>query len=193
MIASAEPLFSDEKFMSAAEKKKVLTAWLRFLKNGCKLEQFTQALYHHLIQHCSFIAHFDRRGFYNYYFQLITDDVFRFMDQFDPAMPGISAELGDNFWLSSRQTGADLSRAMRESAGPYINRLRQHFSETHRQAEIGAAKNLLSKHGLAVTTAAPVPDPIRLVPKKERRPPRQESLFVDGSRPMSVSEDAESL
>jgi len=53
-----EPRFSNERFMSADEKRKVLRAWIRFLRNGCQKTQFTQDLYHHLIQHCSFIAHY---------------------------------------------------------------------------------------------------------------------------------------
>ncbi len=44
--------------MSAAQKTTVLRAWIRFLKSGLRFDQFTKALYDHLIQHCSFIAHY---------------------------------------------------------------------------------------------------------------------------------------
>lgn len=57
-MSAEEPQFSDERFMSADEKRKVLRAWIRFLRNGCQKTQFTHDLYHHLIQHCSFIAHY---------------------------------------------------------------------------------------------------------------------------------------
>ena len=50
--------FRDVQFMSAAQKATILRAWVRFLKSGLQFEQFTKALYNHLIQHCSFIAHY---------------------------------------------------------------------------------------------------------------------------------------
>jgi hypothetical protein len=115
-----DPQFSDERFMSAEQKRKVLRTWKRFLNNGCAKSQFTEGLYHHLTQHCSFIAHFDRLGFYNFYFERITSDLFRFFDQFDPQKPGISAEYGTTHWLSAHHTGGDLNHAMREAAGPCL-------------------------------------------------------------------------
>ncbi len=152
-----EPRFSNERFMSADEKRKVLRAWIRFLRNGCQKTQFTQDLYRHLIQHCSFIAHYDRHGFYNVYFERPTADVFRFFDQFDPQKPGISAEYGTTHWLGPNTTGADLNAAMREAAGPFIGNLRRHFAETQRQAELAAAARLLEKHGLTAVSAGPGP------------------------------------
>ena len=148
-----DPVFSDERFMSAEEKRKVLRAWTRFLKSGCTKAQFTKDLYHHLSQHCSFIAHFDRHGFYNVYFDRITPDLFRFFDQFDPQQPGVSAEYGTTHWLSKHNTGADLNHAMREAAEPYLDGLRQEFEEVRRQRDIGAASRVLARYGLAVVAA----------------------------------------
>ncbi len=145
--------FSDEKFMSATEKTTVLRAWIRFLDNGCKKNQFTKALYDHLIQHCSFIAHYDRHGFYNVYFERLTPEIFRFFDQFDPQKPGVSAEYGTTHWLSAHNTGADLNVAMREAAGSYLDGLRRHFAEIQRQAEIAQVSRLLAKHGLTAIPA----------------------------------------
>ncbi len=56
--------FKDVKFLSADDKRKILTAWERFLKNGLRRQDFTKRLYSHLIQHCEFIAHYDLDGFY---------------------------------------------------------------------------------------------------------------------------------
>ena len=53
----------DSKFMSAAEKSKVLKHWEMFLSSGLEKDKFTKALYEHLINHCSFIAHYDIHGF----------------------------------------------------------------------------------------------------------------------------------
>lgn len=140
----------DEQFMSADEKSKVLHAWKKFLESACEKNRFTEALYHHLTLHCSFIAHYDRHGFYDFYFGRIDGDLFRFLDQFDPEKPGISAEYGATYWLDFHRTGADLNRAMRETAGPYLHKLRQRFEETRRQADIGAARQLLARYGLVV-------------------------------------------
>ena len=72
----------DAKFMSAAEKSKVLKNWELFLKSGLEQDKFTQALYHHLIQHCSFIAHYDIHGFYATYFER-GNSTLNFLSQFD--------------------------------------------------------------------------------------------------------------
>ncbi|HET6843516.1 MAG TPA: hypothetical protein VFK06_17825 [Candidatus Angelobacter sp.] len=145
--------FSDERFMSAAEKKNVLRAWIRFLKSKCARSQFTEPLYHHLVQHCSFIAHFDRHGFYSFYFDRITPALFRLLDQFDVRLPGSSAEYGSTYWLSDSATGADLNRAMREAAAPYLAGLRLGFEEMGRQSDISAATLVLARYGLTVAPA----------------------------------------
>jgi hypothetical protein len=90
--------FRDAQFMSADEKRRVLRAWIRFVKGDCAFEQFTKALYNHLIQHCSFIAHYNRGGFYATYFQE-PDATQRFLDQFDRAKECVSIEYGTSWWL----------------------------------------------------------------------------------------------
>ncbi len=155
-MSAEDRQFTDEKFMSASDKRKVLRAWIRFLQNGCKQTQFTADLYHHLSQHCSFIAHYDRHGFYSVYFERHTPETFRFLDQFDPQKSGISAEYGTTHWLSPSVTGSDLNAAMREAAGPFVDSLRRHFAEIHRQAEMAQVNRLLAKHGLI---AVPAGDP----------------------------------
>src|SRR6267378_2376737 len=127
--------FADERFMSAVEKELTLNAWKTFLKHGCKLEHFTERLYYHLTQHCSFIAHYDRYGFYDVYFRIPNTQAFRFLDQFDPGKPGISAEYGDIWWLNS-PTGCDLSRAMRQVAAPFISKLRYQFETIERENDL---------------------------------------------------------
>jgi len=176
--------FSDEKFMSAAEKTTVLRAWIRFLESGCKKSQFTEALYHHLSQHCSFIAHYDRHGFYNVYFERHTPQIFRFFDQFDSQKPGVSAEYGTTHWLSSNNTGSDLNAAMREAACPYLDSLRRQFAEIQRQTEIAQASRLLAKHGLTVVPAScptdAVSEPAGSQPQNQGKvDPIQPQLFTD--------------
>lgn len=136
---------TDARYMSAAEKGKVLKQWDAFLKGGMADKLFTEALYHHLIQHCSFIAHYDRRGFYGYYFTR-GDMRKRFLSQFDPANGGRSVEIGMTYWLDGEY--ADINRAMIETAGAYIPALAQDAELTQRDADISEAKRLLAKHGL---------------------------------------------
>jgi hypothetical protein len=165
------PIFSDESYLTAQQKNKVLHAWARFLKGGCLKSQFTEDLYNHLTQHCSFIAHFDRHGFYNFYFERITPDLARFFDQFDPRKPGISAEYGMTYWLNDGHTGTDLNREMREAAGPFLDGLRNNFEEIRRQRDISTARSLLAQYGLAIVPAVtPVIAPADSVPR-----PRSES------------------
>ncbi len=74
--------FRDVEFMSAREKELVLKAWVRFVRNGLRFEDFTRRLYEHLHLHCGFIAHYDRAGFYRTYFENEEETVL-FLSQFD--------------------------------------------------------------------------------------------------------------
>jgi hypothetical protein len=103
-------VFVDEKFMTAQEKWRVLRAWRRFIRGGFEWEKFTEATYHHVIQHCSFIAHYDRGGFWDFYFNSDhPNDLARFLNQFGGDKR--SAEYGWTGWLKG-PTGADLNQAM---------------------------------------------------------------------------------
>lgn len=144
---------TDVEFMTADEKRRVLRAWERFLKVGLLKPSFTKALYHHLTQHCSFIAHYDRHGFYATYF---TDpkDTRRFLSQFDrrniepsEAVPK-SIEYGMTYWGDGDY--ADINRAMVEIAFPYIVGLERELAKQERKQDLTEAKRLLAKHGVMV-------------------------------------------
>ncbi len=117
------PSFADHRFMSAAEKTQVYRAWIKFLKHGCDPRFFTKALYHHLTQHASFIAHYDKYGFIDTYFTRPADTL-TFLTQF---WTGRSVEYGYTIWLED-ETAGDLNRALcavarhaprpRRSSGP---------------------------------------------------------------------------
>ena len=138
--------FTDEKFMTAAEKQTTLKAWERFLKGGLKWTQFTKALYHHLNQHCSFIAHFNRGGFYSVYFERPASTR-RFLSQFDNRTRCLSVEYGWDNWYKSG-TGADLSQAMIEVASKYVPALIEQTYIEEREQDVALAHRLLEKHGL---------------------------------------------
>jgi len=102
-------VFRDSEFLSAREKWLVLRHWVRFLKHGLRFADFTRRLYEHLHLHCSFIAHYDRAGFYATYFER-GEDAMRFLSQFDQRGEGRSVEYGGTWWLSGEY--ADLNQAM---------------------------------------------------------------------------------
>lgn len=137
--------FQDTPYMSGVQKSRVLTAWVRFLKSGLQFSQFTKALYDHLIQHCSFIAHYSRTGFYSHYFE-DGDSTALFLSQFDARGPCLSVEYGGRYWLSGDHE--DLNRAMIEEAKEFIPSLATAAYRKQQVADITKATALFAKHGL---------------------------------------------
>jgi hypothetical protein len=136
--------FRDAAFMSAREKQLVLKAWVRFLRKGLKFEDFTKRLYEHLHLHCQFIAHYNRAGFYQTYFERGEDTVL-FLSQFDKRGECRSVEYGMTIWRDGDY--GDLARAMIEEASPYIPRLMEEAQVREREADLAEAQRLLAKHG----------------------------------------------
>lgn len=140
------PTFRDVEFMTAAQKAKVLKAWVAFLKSGLAEAKFTEALYKHLHMHCSFIAHYDKGGFYSVYFTTDAEATLRFLDQFDPDGIGRSAELGATHWRT-HEDYRDLADAMREAARPLLAELRTKIKADEKARDLKTARELLAKHG----------------------------------------------
>jgi hypothetical protein len=137
--------FRDAAFMTAREKQLVLKAWVRFLKHGLRLADFTKRLYEHVHLHCSFIAHYNRPGFFEEYFER-GEDTARFLSQFDNRGECQSVEYGGTWWLQGDHS--DLNRAMVEEATKYIPALLENARTAQRQADLAAAERLAAKHGL---------------------------------------------
>jgi hypothetical protein len=139
----------DAQFMSAEEKLMVLRAWQRFVESGLRKNCFTEALYKHLINHCSFIAHYDRRGFYATYFEHV-DDVAHFFTQFDNSK-GIpeSIEYGGTSWYTDQRYN-DINADMCRIATPLIPALTGRAKAEQRAEDIGLARKLLAKHGIEI-------------------------------------------
>ena len=120
--------FTDAEFMTAAEKSNVLKAWHRFLRSGFEFRQFTKALYTHLIMHCSFIAHYNRTGFYGTYFKH-PEDTERFFDQFDHLKGCVSVEYGMTYWIQGGNDVCaqyyDINNAMVDVLEPYLPEMRK--------------------------------------------------------------------
>ena len=113
--------FKDVRFMTAAEKSKVLRQWKRFLKSGFEARLFMKSLYHHLIQHCSFIAH-NLGGFYGVYFE-DPSATQRFLDQFDRSKGCLSVEYGYAWWIKDEDY-RDINNAMVDAAAELLQSLR---------------------------------------------------------------------
>lgn len=138
--------FTDAEFLSAKEKQQVLNAWKTFLKYGCKRQHFTKALYSHLIQHCSFIAHLNLDGFYATYFEQPSLTA-KFFTQFDRSTGCRSVEYGA-FWWWEDQRYRDLNEAMVDAAEPYLGHLYQRCRDLERDQDLAQAQALLQKHGI---------------------------------------------
>lgn len=139
----------DSKFMTAVQKSRVLKQWDIFLRSGCQKEKFTKQLYHHLMQHCSFIAHYDIHGFYATYFEQ-GDDTVHFLSQFDDrnGMPN-SVEYKMTYWLTGEEY-YDINSEMIRIAGKYIPLLIKQAQARQKARDIHLAEMLLAKHGIKV-------------------------------------------
>lgn len=140
--------FTDSQFMSAREKMNVIRDWERFLKKGFKPQHFTRALYLHLTLRCSFIAHFDKSGFYNTYFEN-PEDTIRFLHQFDADFAFKSVEYGGVWWMKGEYV--DINKAMCDILEPHKTDLYEKLSAKARENDIQKARQLLAKHGLTIT------------------------------------------
>jgi len=139
----------DSEFMSAEEKRKVLKQWEQFLASGLEKDKFAKSLYNHLIQHCSFIAHYDINGFYSTYFEA-GDDTVHFLSQFDDR-DGIpkSIEYGGTSWITD-EGYYDVNIEMVRIASKYIPQLMGTSLNKQMVNDITLAKLLLAKHGIKV-------------------------------------------
>ena len=139
--------FSDTQFTSAREKELVLKAWVRFLKNGLRRQDFSDRLYKHLVLHCSFIAHYNRAGFYSAYMEN-GEDTTRFLSQFDKRGDCLSVEFGASWWLHGDYE--DVNEAMIEEAAQYIPTLLEQALAKAEDADLAEARRLAAKHGFEI-------------------------------------------
>ena len=107
----------DVPFMSAIEKERVLKHWICFIKNGFKINDFTENLYQHLTLHCALTVDYDWSCFYVKYFNS-PKKVAKFLTQFDKDYNYQSIEYGGYHWLNNEEYN-DLNRAMCDAIEPY--------------------------------------------------------------------------
>lgn len=156
----------DTEFMTSKEKAQVLKQWDSFLRGLLepdegsvptdyggvlpkkKFGRFTKALYHHLSQHCEFIAHYDRAGFFAEYF-LNPEDTIRFLGQFDADTGFTSVEYGMDLWVKDSHY-ADVNRAMCDILAPLKADLYARLEAQAKANDLAKAQALLAKHGLTI-------------------------------------------
>lgn len=140
--------FKDVRFLTAEEKRLVLKAWERFVRRGFQPQDFTDRLYHHLSQHCSFIAHYNRAGFYQTYFDR-AEDTLRFISQFDSDKGCKSIEYGWSAWINGPDDSyKDINTAMIEVMGKHKEKYYKKLNDCIRARDIAMARMLLAKHGV---------------------------------------------
>lgn len=126
--------------MSAEEKEKVLKDWRRFIESDFSKNRFTKNLYDHLIQHCSFIAHYNQQGFYGTYFE-DPEDTMRFMKQFDKVQGCVSVEYGMKYWLTAEDY-QDINTALVEALEPYKSDIYPRLRQRARESKLGEIERL---------------------------------------------------
>ena len=131
------------KFMSAAEKEKVLKDWQRFIENDFDKARFTKQLYNHLIQHCSFIAHYNQAGFYGTYFEN-PERTLGFLKQFDKDHGCKSVEYGMDYWINSEDY-RDINTAMIEAFEPCKAEIYPRLRQRARDNKIAQIKTLMKE------------------------------------------------
>ncbi len=131
--------FTDAQYMTAQQKRRVLGDWVRFFQSGMELKRFTKRLYQHLTLHCSFIAHFNRQGFFDTYFAN-PESFQRFLNQFDRTKGCVSSEYGMTYWIRDGNDVSaeyyDLNNALVDAIADMLPALR----EQARQRAVEAAQ-----------------------------------------------------
>ncbi len=146
------------KFMSAEERRAVLRDWEKFLRNmvkgGGQVSErlFTKRLYRHLTLHCSFIAHYDKAGFFGTYFDN-QKDALKFFSQFDKEAGCRSIEYGADWWMSGDYE--DINNVMCEAFEKVKTQLIPLLKEKVKNNDINMATQLLAKHGLTIAQQVP--------------------------------------
>lgn len=136
-------IMKSTKFMSAEEKGKVLKDWQRFIENDFDKAKFTKRLYNHLIQHCSFIAHYNQGGFYGTYFE-DPEDSMKFIKQFDREQGCVSIEYGMTYWLNNDDY-RDINTAMVNVFEPYKAKIYSSLKKRAKENKLAQIKSIMKE------------------------------------------------
>ena len=129
--------FTDAQYMTAQQKRRILGDWGRFFETRMDYKRFTKRLYEHLTLHCSFIAHFNRQGFFDTYFAN-PEGLQRFLDQFDRTKGCVSTEYGMTYWIRG---GNDVSQQYYDLNGALVDAIADMLPALREQARQRAVEN----------------------------------------------------
>lgn len=93
-----------------------------------------------MVQHCSFIAHYNQGGFYGTYFE-DPEDTLKFIKQFDREQGCVSVEYGMTYWLNSDDY-KDINTAMVEVMEPYKTEIYPRLKQRARERKLGEIERL---------------------------------------------------
>ena len=148
--------FTDVEFMSAKDKELVLKDWTKFLNvlvlddGSTKIDKygneipilfpkFTKRLYEHLHLSCGYIAHYNRFGFFQTYFEG-GDDTIAFCGAF----------IEQNQRWGSHKDYEDITGEMLKVLSDIKGKIYTKSGEQQKSADIAEAKHLLGKHGMTI-------------------------------------------
>lgn len=121
----------DDRYRTAAEKRRILAGWEAFFLAGFRWSEFSPALYRFLISACGFSAHFDRARFWAAFFDDDLLSLRAFCNQFGGDR--CSVEFGGTGWLGGES--ADLKAAMCRSFEPVYRALVPVLDDLDRQQD----------------------------------------------------------
>jgi hypothetical protein len=127
-----EYTFTDEEFITAAEKWQILHDWQHFLGSGFKKLFFSRALYHFLTHPCGLPSHATPDRFWHFFCNAEPHNLAALLNQFGGDQR--HAELGNRTWLAA--PAPDLKAAMsREAERLYVplNQVLQDLAYKHEE------------------------------------------------------------
>jgi len=136
----------------------ILTDWRRFIAAGFELKEFTPDLYHHLSQHCAFIAHTNREVFWDTYFNQGALAFTSFLNQFGGDLrPAEYPDMGDWFLgpQSDPRIGALTMQLIKEARDVFprllesLIALARHEYDVEMWSDLNARWQQLAERGMA--------------------------------------------
>lgn len=134
--------YCDARYFTAEQKAKAFKCFERVLRTR-DIDKMDKNLYHHLIQHCGFSAHYDIHGFKAHY----SGQNFRaFVERFDRNSRLFQ---GWNHWVNL-EGYEDINNDMVDLATAVAPRIYSELDAAEKAAEVELCKALAAKHGLRV-------------------------------------------
>ena len=131
--------YTDAEFMSAKEKDQIYKHWSHFLvvllvDVDKAFNHFSERLYKHLSLHCGFIAHYNRKGFFDTYFSGGIEEFNAFVKT-----------IRENSWMKEYQ---DINKAMMNLLDEHLEKLERIFENRSFAKDLYELKNIMIRNKL---------------------------------------------